>query len=296
MEYKEYKAKTVDDAVTNAQQDLGLTSSEIEYVILDKGSKGFLGIGARQAVIKARKKELSKSVKPERTEKFVKTERSEKPVKKEFKESNKDQKKNAGKGSFKKAGDNQPKDQAKNRLNNSAKDNSLKAAKPEKVKEEKPIEEINVEEYFDKAINFIKDVTREMGEDVTVTASKGEEINSIDLTMSGDNMGIFIGKRGQTLDALQYLTSIVLNGDTKSYIRVKLDTEDYRSRRKATLENLAFNMAKKAIRINKRVTLEPMNPYERRIIHAALQSNKKVDTFSEGVEPYRKVVIVPNTK
>ena len=117
--------------------------------------------------------------------------------------------------------------------------------------------------------------------------------NEMNIELSGDDMGVLIGKRGQTLDSLQYLTSIVVNKGRKEYIRVKVDTENYRSRRKVTLENLAKNLAYKAKRTKNPVSLEPMNPYERRIIHSALQNDKYVTTHSEGEDPYRKVIITP---
>ncbi len=117
--------------------------------------------------------------------------------------------------------------------------------------------------------------------------------NEMNIDLSGDDMGVLIGKRGQTLDSLQYLTSIVVNKGRKEYIRVKVDTENYRSRRKETLENLAKNLAYKAKRTKNSVSLEPMNPYERRIIHSALQNDKYVTTHSEGEDPFRKVIITP---
>ena len=128
-----------------------------------------------------------------------------------------------------------------------------------------------------------------MGE-VTIVSSIDEE-GALAIEMSGDNMGILIGKRGQTLDSLQYLTNRVANKSQDGYVRVKLDTEDYRKRRKQTLENLAKNIAYKVKRSRKPISLEPMNPYERRIIHSALQSDKYVTTHSEGEEPYRRVVV-----
>lgn len=114
----------------------------------------------------------------------------------------------------------------------------------------------------------------------------------MDIELSGDEMGILIGKRGQTLDSLQYLVSLVVNKDTENYIRVKVDTENYRKRRKETLENLAKNISYKVKRTKRPVSLEPMNPYERRIIHSALQNDKYVTTYSEGDEPFRHVVVV----
>ena len=133
-----------------------------------------------------------------------------------------------------------------------------------------------------------------MGE-VTIVSSIDEE-GALAIEMSGDNMGILIGKRGQTLDSLQYLTNRVANKSQDGYVRVKLDTEDYRKRRKQTLENLAKNIAYKVKRSRKPISLEPMNPYERRIIHSALQADNRVSTHSEGEEPYRRVVVTPNRR
>ena len=141
--------------------------------------------------------------------------------------------------------------------------------------------------------DFLKDVFAAMNIEVVVNIYYNEEEKLMNIDLTGDDMGMLIGKRGQTLDSLQYLVSLVANKDTEDYVRVKVDTENYRERRKATLENLAKNMAHKVKRIRKSVSLEPMNPYERRIIHAALQDDKYVTTHSEGDEPYRRVVITP---
>ena len=136
---------------------------------------------------------------------------------------------------------------------------------------------------------------REQGEEADIQGIAFvpvDEEGALSITMEGKNMGILIGKRGQTLDSLQYLTSLVVNKEQQEYVRVKVDTENYRSRRKDTLENLAKNIAFKVRKTRKPVVLEPMNPYERRIIHSALQGNKYVETYSEGNEPYRHVVVV----
>ena len=125
---------------------------------------------------------------------------------------------------------------------------------------------------------------------VVIDAKFDETDHNLDIDLSGDDMGVLIGKRGQTLDSLQYLVSLVVNKDTEDYIRVKVDTEDYRRRRKETLENLAKNIAYKVKRTKRPVSLEPMNPYERRVIHSALQNDKYVTTHSEGDEPFRRVV------
>ena len=140
---------------------------------------------------------------------------------------------------------------------------------------------------------FLKDVFAAMNIEVVITVEYDEAERNMNIDLAGEDMGMLIGKRGQTLDSLQYLVSLVANKESEDYIRVKVDTENYRERRKATLENLAKNMAHKVKRIRRSVSLEPMNPYERRIIHSALQDDKYVTTHSEGDEPYRRVVITP---
>lgn len=144
----------------------------------------------------------------------------------------------------------------------------------------------------DMARDFLRDVFAAMDLTVICDIKYNEEENSMDIELSGDEMGILIGKRGQTLDSLQYLVSLVVNKDTENYIRVKVDTENYRKRRKDTLENLAKNISYKVKRTKRPVSLEPMNPYERRIIHSALQNDRYVTTYSEGDEPFRHVVVV----
>ncbi len=203
MEFIEFSAKTVNDAITEACQKFTVTSDKLEYTVVDEGSTGFLGIGARPAVIKAK---VKSSV-------------------------------------------------------------------------------------ADKAKDFLKEVFEAMNLVVVVDVKYDEENRNLDIELSGDEMGVLIGKRGQTLDSLQYLVSLVVNKDVEDYIRVKVDTEDYRKRRKETLENLAKNIAYKVKRTKRAVSLEPMNPYERRIIHSALQNDKYVTTHSEGEEPYRRVVV-----
>lgn len=143
----------------------------------------------------------------------------------------------------------------------------------------------------DKAILFLSDIFESMNMEVTIEAAFNEEEKEISINLSGNDMGILIGKRGQTLDSLQYLVSLVINKESEDYVRVKVDTENYRERRKETLETLAKNIAYKVKRTRRSVSLEPMNPYERRIIHSALQNDKYVVTRSEGEEPFRHVVI-----
>ena len=143
----------------------------------------------------------------------------------------------------------------------------------------------------DKAKDFLKDIFEAMNLAVFINVKFDAADNSLDIDLSGDEMGVLIGKRGQTLDSLQYLVSLVVNKEVENYIRVKVDTENYRQRRKETLENLAKNISFKVKRSKRSVSLEPMNPYERRIIHSALQNDKFVTTHSEGEEPFRRVVV-----
>ena len=203
-EYIEVSAKTVDDAVTKALIELETTSDKLDYVVIEKGSTGFLGIiNSKPAVIIARK----------------------------------------------------------------------------------------IFTDLDVAEDVVRKIFKSIGMEVTLTSVMDEEEGCLNIDMSGEEMGVLIGKRGQTLDSLQYLVSLIVNKEREEYLRVKLDTENYRERRKATLESLAKNIASKVKRTKRPVSLEPMNPYERRIIHSVLQSDKYVLTRSEGEEPYRHVVV-----
>ena len=263
-DYITVSAKTLDDAITEALVQLGVTSDRLDYIVVEKGSEGFLGIGRKQAVIKARRKREEKPV-----EETVEESKVETPVKEEVKP----EKKPAKEHSHTKT--------------------NVREEKPEvKSEPKKEVELAKVEpQTIETCEKFIYDVMNAMGmDDVKVTSVVDEE-GALSINMEGSNMGILIGKRGQTLDSLQYLTNRVANKMQNGYVRVKLDTEDYRRRRKETLENLAKNIASKVKRTRKTVSLEPMNPYERRIIHSALQSDPAVSTHSEGEEPYRRVVV-----
>ena len=267
-DYITVSAKTLDDAITEALVQLGVTSDRLDYIVVEKGSEGFLGIGRKQAVIKARRKREEKPV-----EETVEESKVETPVKEEVKPEKKTEKKPAKEHSHTKK--------------------NVREEKPEvKSEPKKEVELAKVEpQTIETCEKFIYDVMNAMGmDDVKVTSVVDEE-GALSINMEGSNMGILIGKRGQTLDSLQYLTNRVANKMQDGYVRVKLDTEDYRRRRKETLENLAKNIASKVKRTRKTVSLEPMNPYERRIIHSALQSDPAVSTHSEGEEPYRKVVV-----
>lgn len=271
-DYITVSAKTLDDAITEALVQLGVTSDRLDYIVVEKGSEGFLGIGRKQAVIKARRKREEKPV-----EETVEESKVETPVKEEVKPEKKTEKKT----------------EKKLAKEHSHTKKNVREEKPEvKSEPKKEVELAKVEpQTIETCEKFIYDVMNAMGmDDVKVTSVVDEE-GALSINMEGSNMGILIGKRGQTLDSLQYLTNRVANKMQDGYVRVKLDTEDYRRRRKETLENLAKNIASKVKRTRKTVSLEPMNPYERRIIHSALQSDPAVSTHSEGEEPYRRVVV-----
>ena len=276
MDYITVTAKNLDDAITEALVQLEVTSDRLDYEVIEKGSDGFLGFGRKQAVIKARRKEEpvvevkaeKKEEKPVKVEKAAKVEKTEHAEKKE-------PVKTETKNEFKKE---------------HKKEKDFKKAPKKEVREETELAKVEPAT-IEACEKFVEDVLNAMNmEEVKVTSTVDEE-GALSITMEGKNMGILIGKRGQTLDSLQYLTNRVANKMQDGYVRVKLDTEDYRRRRKETLENLAKNIASTVKRTRRTVALEPMNPYERRIIHSALQSDPAVSTHSEGEEPYRKVVV-----
>lgn len=244
MNVVEKVAKTIDDAITEALIELGATTEEVDIEIIEKGSKGILGFGAKLAKVRVAKKQS----KPEEIP----------PVSQVI-----------------------PKETV---------------TKVEPVTEQptlaKTEEATDRTQTIQSATNFLTKVTKEMGIDAAIEA-KMEDDAHLHVNLSGDNMGNIIGRRGETLDALQYLTNVVINKGKDDYIRVMLDTENYRARREETLRKLAMKLAKKAQQTRRAVILEPMNPYDRRIIHSALQNSKSVKTHSEGKEPFRKVVITP---
>ena len=231
MEKIEVTGKTVEEALTNASLQLGTSSDNLEYEVIEKGSNGFLGMFNKPAKILVSKKSEAEEIE----------------LKKE----------------------------------------TIDEKTDETVKSEVAIDKEAVEA---KVKKFLNDIFATMGLEVTIEMSVNDD-DSIDINLVGVDMGVLIGKRGQTLDSLQYLVSLVANKEGGKYFRVKLDTENYRERRKATLESLAKNIAYKVKRTRRPVSLEPMNPYERRIIHSALQNDKYVSTRSEGEEPFRHVVV-----
>ena len=263
-------AKTVDDAITEALIQLGVTSDRLEYEVIEKGSAGFLGIGMKQAVIEARRK-------PEPKEEKVEEPVVEEPVKAEPKKVETVQPQKAA--AEKKADEPQK----------AAFEKAVEKEVKEEVKKETKLVEVQPQT-IEAVEDFLKNTMKAMDMEVELKTVIDQD-GALCVDMSGEHMGILIGKRGQTLDSLQYLANRVANKHQEGYVRVKLDTENYRARREETLRHLAKNIAHKVKRNRRPVALEPMNPYERRIIHSALQSDPYVMTHSEGEEPFRKVVI-----
>ena len=280
-------AKTLDDAITEALIQLGVTSDRLEYNVIEKGSAGFLGIGMKQAVIEAWKKEDKEE---EEFLKAVEETIRENPVKEYFaKEDNvkeDDVKEHQAEEAAKKEEAVREEKTEKEEASANAKEEK---SEPVSVKEKELLAKVE-DETIRYVEQFVKDTLKAMDMDVEITSSIDKD-GALYVDMKGENMGILIGKRGQTLDSLQYLANRVANKHQSGYVRVKLDTENYRARREETLKHLAKNIAHKVKRNRRPVILEPMNPYERRIIHSTLQSDPYVTTHSECVEPYRKVVV-----
>ena len=303
-DYIQFSAKTKSEAITKACIELGVSSDQLEIQVISEGSNGFFGIGSKPAVIKVRKiepvseeeemKEIVETVKLDsfKEEAPVQEEKKTeaiKPVKKEIKEPKAVSEKPRQPKSVKEraAKEKQPRE-FREPIEKQVREKTAKPAKPVEILTD-PEE---IKEVENRAKVFLRDVFASMNlGEVEITSEYNTTDGSLEVDFEGEDMGILIGKRGQTLDSLQYLTSLVVNKGKSNYIRVKLDTEDYRKRRKETLENLARGIAYKVRKTRKPVILEPMNPYERRIIHSALQGNKFVETVSEGEEPYRHVVV-----
>ena len=288
MEFKEITAKTVDEAITKACLEFETSSDNLEIQVVQEGTSGFLGfIGSKPAVIKVRKKVQEEEF--DILKELAKEEKKEKktPVKEEKKEPKKEIKKEMKPVKELKKGT-----VTKTQTENKEVKPVAKEAQP-KPEPRKPVvrTEEQVQQMKQDAEKFLTGVFGAMELPVEITMNYDKTADCLEIDFAGEDMGILIGKRGQTLDSLQYLTSLVVNKEQQDYVRVKVDTENYRSRRKDTLENLAKNIAFKVRKTRKPVVLEPMNPYERRIIHSALQGNKFVETVSEGEEPYRHVVV-----
>lgn len=273
MDYSEKWGVDVEEAVKLALIDLKVPREEVTVTVLEQPSKGFFGIGSKLAKVRVEKIKVEEK-KPEKSEEPLKEVKKEKSQNKENKE-HRNNKKN------------------KKERKEHRKENKLEEQGSDLTESSLNIEVVNKEELQDvdshEALDFLKDVTEKMGLSMNLKAKTGDAIVYIE--MDGKDSGTIIGKRGQTLDAIQYLTSLVINKNSEKYIKVVVDAENYRAKRQKTLEQLANRLAAKVIRTKKYVRLEPMNPYERKVIHATLQQNPDITTRSEGEEPYRRVVI-----
>ena len=254
MDFSEKWGVDVEEAVRLALEDLHLTLDEVDVTVLEEPSRGFFGIGSKLAKVRVEKKKTPAPVR----EKEKVQEKPAKPAKQEF----------------------------RNRKQKTSPKFDIDNVKPVIAKEP----EENLVPCTDHvALTFLAEVTKEMGLDLDITAKAGKDVLYIDI--QGKDSGTIIGKRGQTLDAIQYLTSLVVNKEQSAYTRVVVDAENYRAKREKKLELLASRLANKVVRTKKSVRLEPMNPYERKVIHATLQNHPRVTTRSEGQDPYRRVII-----
>lgn len=257
MAVKRFTGKTESDAVMNAAMELGIPSTEIQYAVIDKGSNGFLGLFKKPVIIELTEKE--KPAEPVKEDKSEKTaEASAAPEKKQKQEKTQEQKKTACEN---------PKEKVYKRPD-------------------------NIDQIINDTEAYLDEVLKAMGLVPKLNLYYNTTGNVLKINVTGEKMGALIGKHGQTLDALQYLTSLFVNKESEAFIKVKLDTENYRERRQETLEKLALSIANKVKKTKKPVHLEPMNPNERRIIHSALQRDPKIVTKSQGKDPYRRVVVM----
>lgn len=265
-------AKDVDSAVKLALEDLQLGIDEVDVTVLEEPSRGFFGIGQKLALVKVEKKKEAKE--PPKETKKPEVKKEKKPEKPQA------------------ALEEKPK-AAKAETPKRKKERAPRRAEREMQDLEPAIEKIPEDELIDvqdhAALKFLEEVTKEMGLDLDIKAKAGKETLYIDI--QGKDSGTVIGKRGQTLDAIQYLTSLVVNKEQSGYTRVVIDAENYRAKREKTLELLAIRLAKKVGKTKRSIKLEPMNPYERKVIHATLQNHPYVTTRSEGQDPYRRVII-----
>ena len=281
MEFVEKWGTDVDTAVDLALEELKTTRDKVDVEILEEPSRGFFGIGSKLALVRVKikeeeKKSDSKKVEPKKVKKNTRKSDDKATAKTEERSHVKNEKQQVDKKK------NDKTDNLKNKEEKSgdSKDiSSLDVILSEKV----PYPEENI------AVPFLKDVTEKMGLDLKFTPYKASDYIFIDI--SGKDTGTIIGKRGQTLDSIQYLTNLVLNKNKEEYQRVILDAENYRTKREKTLEQLAHRLAGKVVRTGRTQKLEPMNPYERKIIHTALQNDSRVTTRSEGKDPYRRVIV-----
>ncbi len=300
MEFSEKWGQDVDEAVKLALKDLQCTIEQVDIKVLEEPSKGFLGLGSKLAKVRVTKKTAQTQTRVEETP-ATKTEAvaDVTPQKQEYKQENRPE--------TREPRDNRgPRETREYRENREPRE--PREARPPRPRTEstegqegeapvvrtrrvssvtRPDNLVALESH--PALDFLRETTQKMDLELTITAEANDE--TLFLSIEGSDSGTIIGKRGQTLDAIQYLTSLVVNKEKDKYIRVVVDAENYRVKRENTLEQLAERLAGKVIKTRRTVRLEPMNPYERMVIHATLQDNPKVKTRSEGEEPYRRVII-----
>jgi len=272
MDFSEKWGKDVDEAVRLALIDLKLTEDQVNVIVLEEPTKGFLGLGAKLAKVRVEKKPELLKAEAKREEKIQKYDTSYKPERHQKREHEK-----------------RP-DKREKRNDRQQRQTGETTYEGTFTIREKPSDLVELQDHI--AESFLKEITQRMGLNLKIRVQGND--SCIYVEMVGKDSGTIIGKRGQTLDAIQYLTSLVVNKDREKYQRVVIDAENYREKRERTLEQLANRLADKVVKSRKSVRLEPMNPYERKVIHATLQANPKVTTRSEGDEPYRRVIIELN--
>lgn len=304
-EYIEISDKTLDDCITQACRKLRVTSDNLDYEVVDQGSLGFMGFNSRNAVIRARIKENESGSTAASGDVLDNVHHMDDSAEENDGSADSDFTRTSGRsGSREKYGHGRGSrsyDRSSHGYSGRSYEPASDFSSADNVQEShKRPEEPHIDysddqiaEFEKKADNFLKPMFQAMEMEVSVSYEFDKEENILNIDFEGEDMGILIGKRGQTLDSIQYLVSLVVNKGIEGYVHVKADTEDYRARRRRTLENLAKNIAFKVKRTHKAQALEPMNPYERRIIHSALQGDRYVTTYSEGEDPYRRVVITP---
>jgi len=291
MDYSEKWGVSVENAVELALIDLKLTRDQVDVIVLEEPSKGFFGIGSKLAKVRVVKKEAPKpEAKPvERPEQPEKVEiKADNDEERELREEREPRREKRNRKSGRKPFEG-PKDGAfRESRERTERPERPRSDRAEGIHQERP-ENLAAVAEDNQVLLFLKSITETMGLEVSVEAKENEEMIFVDI--EGKDSGTIIGKRGQTLDAIQYLTSLVANKGDGKYIKVVVDAENYRSKREKTLEQLANRLALKVKKSRKSVRLEPMNPYERKVIHSTLQNNPDVVTRSEGEEPYRRVII-----
>ena len=291
MDFSEKWGTDVETAVKLALDDLKLTRDEVDVTVLEEPSRGFFGIGSKLALVRVEKKKAAPAPAPvveEKKEEISAVKTVTEEPKTEKVQNNREHKEHREKTGSQKHNN------KRDRNNNRSKKEHKNREKVEMIESLEPVIERVPEEDLSVcenhiALEFLAEVTEQMGLSLDITAKEGGESLYIDI--QGKDSGTIIGKRGQTLDAIQYLTSLVVNKDQENYTRVVVDAENYRAKREKTLEMLAIRLANKVAKSKKSVKLEPMNPYERKVIHATLQNHPHVTTKSEGQDPYRRVII-----